>query len=114
MCCKSFQVDIDSLLALIKSKKKAVHAGPLSQQKVVKDALLSYIFEIHEQGISVNTFMIVLKASLLSNDFRKKCFTAWCSAIKQFILSYLFVYQMGTHMSQHPQIEVKSKATDYM
>ncbi len=105
---------VDPFMAIFKSKKNAAHAGPLSQLKVVKDALLHYIFELCKQGIRVNTFMIVLKASLLTLDIREKNFTVHCSAVKHFFVAHLFAYYMGTHTSQRPPTTVKSDALDCM
>jgi hypothetical protein len=45
-------------VALIKTSKnkKAAHAGPLGQLKVIKEPLLRHIFELREQGVTVSTF----------------------------------------------------------
>jgi len=67
------------IMAMIKSKKKAAHAGPLGQLKSIEQDLLSAIFEYHEQGVEVNSFLGIVKASSLSPEFNAKSFTAWCS-----------------------------------
>jgi hypothetical protein len=105
---------VDSLSKKFKIKKKAAHAGPLCQLEAVEDALLHYIFELHVKGITVNRFMVGLKASLLLSDFCKKNFTDHCSIVKHFFVAHLFSHQMGTHIHQHPQPAVKSNALDYM
>ena len=76
------QGGVDPILALIKSKKKASHAGPLGQLKSIESDLLRVIFEHREQGMKVDYFLIVVKASLLSSAFNAKSFTALCSAVK--------------------------------
>jgi hypothetical protein len=104
----------DPILALIKSKKKASHAGPLGQLKSIEPDLLRAIFELQEQGMKVDTFLVVIRASLLSLVFNAKSFTARCSAVKRFIRAHLFVYRMGAHESQRKPEEVQEEATDYM
>jgi hypothetical protein len=61
---------------LFTKKKKAVHPGPLSQLMAIEDSLLCYIFKLHEQGQTMNTFVIVLRASYISPEFGKKSFIA--------------------------------------
>ena len=57
---------IDHLNKILRLKKKAAHSGLLSQLKVIKDALLRFIFELREQRIMVSTFMVVLRALYIS------------------------------------------------
>ncbi len=80
------------IMAMIKSKKKAAHAGPLGQLKSIEQDLLCTIFEYREQGIEVNTFLVVVKASSLSPEFNAKSFTARCSTAKCFMRAHSFVY----------------------
>ena len=72
---------IDHLDKILRSKKKGALTGPVSQLKAVDDALLCYIFELHEQGITVNMFTIMLRASFILPEFRAKSFTACCRAV---------------------------------
>jgi hypothetical protein len=99
---------------MIKSKKKASHAGPLDQLKSIEPDLLRAIFEHREQGMKVDYFLIVMKASTLSSVFNEKSFTAQCSTANCFMCIHSFVYRMGTHESQHKPEEVQEEATDYM
>ena len=80
------------IMAMIKSNKKAAHAGLLGQLKSIEQDLLCTIFEYREQGIEVNTFLVVVKASSLSPEFNGKSFTAWCSTAKRFMHAHSFVY----------------------
>ena len=48
----------DPIIAMIKSKKKASHAGPLGQLKSIEHDLLRTIFERREQGMKVDYFSI--------------------------------------------------------
>jgi transcriptional regulator with XRE-family HTH domain len=77
--------DVDPILAMLKSKKKAASAGPLGQLKPLEQALLRHIFEHREQGMTVHTFDLVVKASSLSPEFNAKHFLARCSAVKRFM-----------------------------
>ncbi len=106
--------EINPLDVLFKKKKKAFHPGPLNQLKMIEEPLLCYIFELWEQGLTINTFVIALKESHISTKFYKKSFTARCSAVKQFCYAHSITYQMCMHMSQHPSAENKSQALDYM
>jgi hypothetical protein len=73
---------INSPDALFTKKKKKAHPGPLSQLMAIKEPLLCYIFELHKQGLTVNIFVVVLRALYIPTEFLKKSFTAPCSAVK--------------------------------
>jgi hypothetical protein len=94
--------------------KKAAHAGPLGQLKAIKEPLLRHIFELREQGVTVSTFQMVVRASQLCPTFSAKYFVAWCSAVKRFVRAHSFVYRMGAHLSQCKPDEVEAEAKDYM
>jgi hypothetical protein len=87
--------DIDPILAMPKSRRKANCAGPLVQLKPLEDALLWYVFEQHEQGNNVTTLSLVMKASSLSPEFNAKTFIARSSAVVQFMHAHLLVYCMA-------------------
>ncbi len=76
-----FSLGNDPIKALLKTKKKSIHPGPLGQLKPLKEALLNYIFEKREQGIKISTLAIVVVASNLSTKFGKKNFVPRCSAL---------------------------------
>ncbi len=105
---------IDSLDKILKFQKKSISNGPLSQLKSLEDTLLCYIFELREQGINVNTFILVLRVLFLSPEFCAKSFTAGGSDVKHFFIAQLFAYQMGTHTPQPVPAEVKSEALNFM
>jgi len=99
---------IDCLDNILRSKKRAGHTGPSSQLKAIEDGLLHYIFEKREQGIKVNMFLVVLRASFLSSEFSKKSFTVRCSCVKRFMHAHSFAYPMGVHTSQQPPAKVEA------
>ncbi len=73
---------VDPMDSLFTKKKKAVHPGPFSQLMAIQEPLLRYIFELHKQGQTINTFVIALRASFLLPEFHEKSFTARCSAVR--------------------------------
>jgi hypothetical protein len=81
---------------------------------MIEEPLLCYFFEICKHGITINMLVIALRALYLSPKFCKKRFTAWCSAVVQFVLAHLITYQMGMHTMQRPPAKVESKALNYM
>jgi hypothetical protein len=109
-----FSLGNDPIEALLKSKKKSIHPGPLGQLKPLEEVLLKYIFKQHKQGIEISTLSIVMLASNLSTAFGEKNFVARCSAIKRFVPAHPLVYQMGTHLCQCKPEEVEAKASNYM
>jgi len=106
--------DVDPILAMLKSKRKAVYARPLGQLKPLEQVLLRYIFEHRKQGMSVHTFDLVVKLSSLSPEFNAKHFVARCSAVKRFMRAHSLVYRMGKHQTQRKPEEVVAEALDYM
>ncbi len=106
--------DVDPILAMLKSKRKAAHAGPLGQLKPLEQVLPRYIFEHRKQGMTVHMFDLAVKASSLSPEFNAKHFVARCSATKPFMRAHSIVYQMGMHQTQRKPEEVAVEATDYM
>ena len=93
-------------------RKKSMCAGPLSQLKSIAEPLLRFIFEMREQGMSVNTLMVTIKASQLSIEFVVKMVTTRRSAVKWFLRAHSLVYQMGMHVAQRDPEEVHGEAID--
>jgi hypothetical protein len=104
----------DPILAMLKKKWKANHPGPIGQLKPLEGALLRYIFEMREQGMTVATLDIVIKASSLSPEFGAKHFVARCSAVQRFLRVHSLVYRMGTHETQRRPEDVAAEASEYM
>jgi hypothetical protein len=78
-----FSLGNNPIKALLKTKKKSIHPSPLGQLKLLKEALLKYIFKKRKQGIEISTLAIVVVVSNLSTMFGKKNFIARCSTIKR-------------------------------
>jgi hypothetical protein len=90
---KLFSLGNDPIKALLKTKKKSTHPGPLSQLKPLKEALLKYIFEQREQWIEVSFLSIVVVALNLCTECGKKDFVARCSTVKHFVRAQLMVIE---------------------
>jgi hypothetical protein len=107
-----FSLGNDPIKALLKTKKKSVHPGPLGQLKLLEEALLQYIFG--KQGIEISTLSIIVVASNLSTKFGKKEFATRCSTARHFVRAHSLVYQMGMHICQHKPEEVEAEASNFM
>ncbi len=105
---------MDSLEKILKSRKKEALTGPVSQLKLLEDALLRYIFELRKQGLIINTFIVVLRVLFLLPEFCATSFTAHCSTVKCFMVAHSFAYRMGTHTLQRMTAEIKSEALNFM
>ena len=99
---------------MLKGKKKANCAGPLGQLKLLKNSLLRYVFEQHEQGINLSILALIVKASSLLPIFNEKHFVARVSGVKRFVHAHSLVYRMGTHVSQREPDKVAAESSDYM
>ncbi len=86
-----FSLNNDTVEAMLKSKKKMVYPGPLSQLKPLENVLLAYMIKQRKQGIEVNTFRVVLYASMLL-ILTKKHFVAKCSTVKCFVCAHMLVH----------------------
>jgi hypothetical protein len=84
--------NFDSMDKILKFKKKLTGNGPLGQLKSLEDALLHYIFELRKQGVIINTFIVVLRASFLSAKFHAKNYTVHCSVVKLYFAAHSFAY----------------------
>jgi hypothetical protein len=67
---------VDPMDSLFTKKKKVVHPGPLSQLMAIEEPLLCYIFKLRKRGQTINTFVIVLRASYILPKFHEKSFIA--------------------------------------
>jgi hypothetical protein len=104
----------DPIKALLKTKKKSIHPGPLGLLKPLEEALLRYIFEQCKQVIKISILSIIVVALNLSSEFGKKDFVARCSAVKRFVHAHLLVYRMGMHVCQRKPEEVEAEASNFM
>ena len=94
--------------------KKSSHHGPKSQLKSIEDELLLYIFELRKTGMNVNYVLMLFKAASLSQSFCTKTFGTQYMAVTPFMKHHSYMYQMGTHESQHLPEEVADEARVWM
>ena len=78
---KQFPQLIDAMNSKVKSLCKGMKLCLFS----FSDSLLSFIFELREQGIAVNTSMILMKAAKISRQFCEKSREAQISCVRCFM-----------------------------
>ena len=78
------------------------------------DSLLSFIFELRDQGMAVNTSMILMKAAKISRQFCEKSQEAQIPCVQCFMKAQGLVHRLGTHESQKAPEETQTEALDFM
>ena len=73
------------LIDAMNNKAKSLCKGMQSCLFPFSDSLLSFIFELREQGMAVNTSMILMKAAKISRQFREKSREAQISCVQRFM-----------------------------
>ena len=93
----------------------SLHAGHPSILASVEADLLSWFFELCEQGIMVSTRLIVIKASQLNAQFRRKSPRAKELAVRRLLSSNRIVTRCVTHTCQRPPAHaVRQEALDFI
>ncbi len=95
-------------------KKKAIIEGPTSILDPVKDALLSWVFQLRERGHAVDRSMVVMKACMLFPAIMTKSDNTLYKVAELFLDCCSLVYPMGTKESQRPPNEVSAEALDFI
>ena len=96
------------------NKVKSLCKGMKSCLFSFSDSLLSFIFELREQGMAVNTSMILMKAAKISRQFCEKSQEAQISCVQCFVKAQGLVHCLGTHESQKAPEETQTEALDFM
>ena len=73
------------LIDAMNNKAKSLCKGMKLCLFSFSDSLLSFIFELREQGMAVNMSMILMKAAKISRQFRKKSQEAQISCVRHFV-----------------------------
>ena len=107
---KQFPQLIDATNNEVKSLCKGMKSCLFS----FSDSLLSFIFELREQGMDVNTSMIIMKAAKISRQFHEKSREAQISCVQCFMKAQGLVHRLGTHESQKAPEETQTEALDFM
>ena len=90
---------------------KKLHPGRKSSLTTIKSELSCSIFELHEQGLHVNTHTVQKEASRLSSNFKNKTSTAKIRSVQRFIKSIGLCHRVSTHVAQkdHKEMEKESQ-----
>ena len=102
------------LIDATNNKVKSLCKGMKSCLFSFSDSLLSFIFELREQGTAVNTSMILMKAAKISRQFCKKSREAQISCVQHFVKAQGLVHRLGTHESKKAPKETQTEALDFM
>ena len=102
------------LIDATNNKVKSLCKGMPSCLFPFSDSLLSFIFELREQGMAVNTSMILMKAAKISRQFCEKSQEAQISCVRRFVKAQGLVHQLGTHESQRAPEETQTEELDFM
>ena len=98
------------LIDATNNKAKSLCKGMQSCLFPFSDSLLSFIFELREQGMAVNTSMILMKAAKISRQFCEKSREAQISCVRRFVKAQGLVHRLGTHESQRAPEETQTEA----
>ena len=96
------------------NKAKSLCRGMQSCLFPFSDSLLSFIFKLREQGMAVNTSMIIMKAAKISRQFHEKSREAQMSCVRHYVKAQGLVQRLGTHESQKAPEETQTEALDFM
>ena len=102
------------LIDAMNNKAKSLCKSMQSCLFPFSDSLLSFIFELRQQGMAVNTSMILMKAAKISRQFCEKSQEAQISCVRHFVKAQGLVHQLGTHESQKAPEETQTEALDFM
>ena len=89
------------LIDAMNNKAKSLCKGMKSCLFSFSDSLLSFIFELREQGMAVNMSMILMKAAKIS-------------CVQGFVKAQGLVHWLGTHESQKDPKETQTEVLDFM
>ncbi len=122
--CKQFSITYsmyrrwkknESKYCELKNGKAAhLHKGRTGLLVPVAEELLSYIFELREQGMSVSNRSVVFKARELSPEFSAKSSGAQVTIVVRWLRKWGLVYPLGTHEAQRSPSETAREAKDFM
>ena len=102
------------LIDATNNKVNSLYKGMKSSLFSFSDPLLSFIFELREQGMAVNMSMILMKVAKISRQFCEKSREAQISCVRRFVKAQGLVHRLGTHESQKAPKETQTEALDFM
>ena len=93
---------------------RSVHNGRVSFLKPLEDNLLTWFLQMREQGIMISTRLVVVKASQLSAEFRRKTSRSKDQIVRRFLASNKITLRSVTHTCQHPPDAVVDEAMSFI
>lgn len=105
---------LNSTNAPVNKRAVSIHRGRQSCLHPIEEDLLEYIFSLRDQGLAVSVRMVLIKASQVCAEFRRKNERAKDQAVRRFVASHGLVHRVHTHQSQEDIAAVYQKATDWM
>ena len=120
--------DLDIQLCQARNKWKAATArltatrpsrcsfasGRPSLLQAVKDELVTWFLQMREQGIIISVRLVIIRASLLSPDFRRKSDRAKDQIVRRFLASQRITIRSITHTGQRPPDAVVEEAKEFI
>ena len=97
-----------------KAQHCSVHSGRPSFLKPLEDDLMAWFLQMREQGVMVSTRLVVVKASQLSAQFRRKTSRAKDQIVRRFLASNKITIQSVTHTCQRPPDAVVDEAMSFI
>jgi hypothetical protein len=91
-----------------------LHPGRQSSLTAIKNALSHSIFELHEQGLQVNTPTVWKEASRLSSNFKNKTCKGKIRSVQNFIQSIGMSHRMSTHVAQKDHKETEEESHHFI
>ena len=101
-------------LANARSGAKSIHTGHKSILHEFEEDLLRWFFELREQGMGISVRMMILKASELKADYRRRSARAKDQSMRRFLARHKIAIRAQTHESQRAPAEVRVEALDFV
>ena len=89
-------------------------SGRPSLLQPVKDELVTWFLQMREQGIIISVRLVIIRASLLSPDFRRKSERAKDQIVQRFLTSQRITIRSITHTGQRPPDAVVEEAKEFI
>ena len=97
-----------------KAGRCSVHNGRVSFLKPLENDLLTWFLQMREQGIMISTRLVVVKASQLSAEFRRKTSRSKDQIVRRFLASNKITLRSVTHTCQRPPDAVVNEAMSFI
>jgi hypothetical protein len=92
----------------------SLHGGRHSTLEPFQNDILTWFSALRAEGVMVSTRLLVIKASQLDGDFRRKTPRAKELAMRRLLASNHIITRCVTHTCQHPPNAVRQEALDFI